>query len=65
MITCVPESMHERDSRFGDGIHVRLWWRAHDDGVCVAVTDTRQHLDISVEARDRARTFDGFHHPFA
>ena len=51
MIRCVPESMHERHSRIGDGIHVRLLWRAHDDGVFVAVTDTKSSSTLTSPLR--------------
>ena len=65
MVTSAPESTHELHSRFGDGIHVRLLWRTHDNGLFVSVTDSKEHLEFSVEVRDRGRALDVFHHPFA
>ena len=56
---------HELHSRSGDGIHVRLMWRAHDDNLFVAVTDRKQGGEFCVEVRDHARALDVFHHPFA
>ena len=65
MITSAPERTHELHSRFVDGIHVRLMWRRHDDGLFVAVTDSKEHVEFCVEVRDREQALEVFHHPFA
>jgi hypothetical protein len=55
----------ELHSRVNDGIHVRLMWRAEDDRLWVAVSDGKQGHQFCVDVRDRQRTLDVFHHPFA
>jgi hypothetical protein len=56
---------HELHSRVNDGIHVQLLWRAHDDYLFVAVTDSKRAEEFCLEVRDRTRALDVFHHPFA
>jgi hypothetical protein len=60
-----PARTQELHSRIGDGILVRLLWRADDDHLFVTVTDSRENAEFCVEVRDRARALDVFHHPFA
>jgi hypothetical protein len=56
---------HELHSRVTDGIHVQLLWRARDDYLFVAVTDSKRAEEFCVEVRDRAQALDVFNHPFA
>jgi hypothetical protein len=60
-----PARTQELHSRIGDGILVRLLWRAHDDGLFVTVADSKEDVEFCIEVRDRARALDVFHHPFA
>lgn len=65
MTESAPGTTHELHSRVSDGLHIRLLWRAHDDYLWVCVTDIRRGGQFGVEVRDRARTLDVFHHPYA
>lgn len=65
MIASAPATTEELHSRFADGLHVRLFWRADDDSLFVTVTDCKDQAEFSVEVRDRERALDVFHHPFA
>ena len=58
-------TMRELDSRFSDGIHVRLTYGGRDGRVAVAVLDTRSGESFSVDVRDGERALDVFHHPYA
>jgi hypothetical protein len=65
MIGSAPARTQELHSRVGDGILVRLVWRADDDDLFVTVADSKEDVEFCVEVRDRARALDVFHHPFA
>lgn len=65
MSTSAHATVQELHSRSGDGIHVRLLWRADDGHLFVNVTDSKQGEEFCVEVRDRARALDVFHHPYA
>ena len=65
MITSTPTTIRELDSRVNDGIAVRLLWRAVDDRLLVAVTDSKRQEEFCVEVRDSSRALDVFHHPYA
>ena len=58
-------SLRELDSRYNDGIHVRLLWSSSDGRLSVAVNDTRTGQTFSVDVDDAKRSLDVFHHPFA
>jgi hypothetical protein len=55
----------ELDHRSGDGIEVRLLWRACDDTLHVTASDARTGEDVTIAVRDRGRARDVFLHPFA
>lgn len=55
----------ELDSRFTDGIEVRLLWRPHDDTVLVAVSDARTEESFAIEVRDGEKAVEVFNHPYA
>lgn len=55
----------ELDSRFSDGIDVRLLWDSDDGRVSVAVNDTKTGEAFELEVSDRTRVRDVFHHPYA
>lgn len=59
-MTSAPTATHELHSRSGDGIHVQLLWRQHDEHLFVAVTDSKQGQEFCVEVRDRAHALDVF-----
>jgi hypothetical protein len=65
MSTHTPHLIRELDTRESDGIEVRMLWRAHDDRVLVAVSDSRTGEAFSVEVRAGERARDVFHHPYA
>jgi hypothetical protein len=65
MSTHTPHLTRELDTRESDGIEVRMLWRAHDDRVLVAVSDSRTGEAFSVEVRAGERAPDVFHHPYA
>jgi hypothetical protein len=54
----------ELASRESDGVHVQLLWHPNDDGVTVAVDDSRAGLRFEL-AVDPRRALDAFYHPFA
>ena len=54
----------ELDSRTSDGIHVRLLWNP-DEGVSVAVNDTKTGEAFELPVRNDQRALDVFHHPYA
>jgi hypothetical protein len=58
------EIRRELAHRVGDGIDVRLLWRASDDAISVVVYELRTGacFELSVE-RDQA--LNAFHHPYA
>jgi hypothetical protein len=58
-------SMRELDSRTSDGISIRLLWNEPDGRLFVAVADSKTGDAFDVEVRDRGRTREVFHHPFA
>ena len=55
----------ELDHRESDGIEVRLLWRAHDDAVLVAVSDSRSGDAFTIEVLPGERPTDVFRHPYA
>jgi hypothetical protein len=55
----------ELDHRSGDGIEVRLLWRASDDSLHVTASDARTGEHVTIAVRDRARAREVFLHPFA
>jgi hypothetical protein len=65
MITSTPTTIRELDSRVNDGIEVRLLWRAVDDCLLVAVTDSKRDEEFCVEVRDHSLALDVFRHPYA
>lgn len=58
-------SVHELDSRWTNGIQVRLLWCQSDGGLSVAVADMRSGECFRIDVRDGERPLDVFHHPFA
>ena len=58
-------SIRELDSRFTNGLQVRLLWCRHDDTTWVSVIDTVSRDAFCVEVRKGERALDVFHHPFA
>ena len=64
MITATATT-HELHSRSGDGLNVRLMWRAADDYLFVSVVDRKQGEEFCVEVLDHTRALDVFNHPFA
>jgi len=58
-------SARELDSRFSDGIHVRLLWHPGDGHVSVAVyaSKTGEIFELPVDQADRA--LDVYRHPYA
>ncbi len=65
MINELHTVMRELDSRFNDGIHVRLIWCARDDQTFVVVTDHRGGEAFSVQVTAGEHPLDVFHHPYA
>jgi hypothetical protein len=65
MTSQLLETMRELHSRTGDGIHVRLLWRAEPEIVAVAVTDARSGEAFALDVREGERAMDVFLHPFA
>jgi hypothetical protein len=57
--------MRELDSRVNDGIQVRLLWSPDDDGVAVAVLDTKSGDCFTIDVRDGQNPLDVFRHPYA
>jgi len=58
-------SIRELDSRFTNGIQVRLLWCQHDDRAWVSVVDTASRDVFCVEVHEGERPLDVFHHPYA
>jgi hypothetical protein len=58
-------AMRELDSRVADGISVRLLWHQPDGRLFVAVADAKTGNAFAIEVRDRDRTREVFHHPYA
>ncbi len=58
-------SMRELDSRTSDGISIRLLWHEPDGRLFVSVADSKTGDAFDLEVRDRDRTSEVFHHPFA
>ena len=58
-------SIRELDSRFTNGIQVRLLWCQHDNRAWVSVIDTVSRDAFCVKVRDGERAVDVFHHPYA
>ena len=58
-------TMRELDSRFADGLHVRLWWDPETSLVWVSVLDTRAGDAFSIEVKAGQEPLDVFRHPFA
>ena len=65
MTTPQTAALHELDHRVSDGIDVRLLWRPHDNGVIVAVEDSKTGESFAIEVGPDQRASDVFHHPFA
>ena len=59
------QTMRELDSRFSDGILVRLLWDEEDGRVAVAVEDTKIRERFVVDVRDGENALDVFKHPYA
>jgi hypothetical protein len=57
--------MRELDSRTADGIRVLLLWHQPDGKVYVSVDDAKTGDSFCFEIRDRDRTREVFHHPYA
>jgi hypothetical protein len=55
----------ELDHRSGDGIEVRLLWRASDDTLHVTASDARTGENLTIHVSDPSRARDVFLHPFA
>jgi hypothetical protein len=58
-------SVRELDSRFTDGIQVKLLWCEYDGRLWVTVVDTKFRDAFCVEVRKHDRPLEVFHHPFA
>ncbi len=58
-------SVHELDSRWTNGIQIRLLWCQSDGQLSVAVADMRSGECFRIDVRDGERPLDVFHHPFA
>lgn len=58
-------SVRELDSRFSDGLQVKLLWCEDDDRLWVSVLDTKTRDAFCVEVGEGERPLDVFHHPFA
>ena len=65
MITHLPHTMRELDSRTSDGLHIRLLWDSTDGRVSVAVADSKNGDDFDFEVRERERAREAFEHPFS
>lgn len=63
-----PESLtsiRELDSRFNDGIQVKLLWCQHEGRLWVAVVDTKSRDSFCLEVHEGDRPLEVFHHPYA
>lgn len=58
-------SIRELDSRFTNGIQVRLLWCEYSGGVWVSVLDTASRDAFCVEVHQDERPLDVFDHPYA
>jgi hypothetical protein len=58
-------SVRELDSRWTNGIEVRLLWRQLDGRLFVAVVDRRSGESFRIDLREGDRPLDIFQHPFA
>lgn len=58
-------SVRELDSRWSNGIQVRLLWRQLDGQLFVAVVDTGSGESFRIDLREGDRPLDIFQHPFA
>jgi hypothetical protein len=65
MTPAILTSIRELDSRFTNGIQVRLLWSQHDDSTWVSVIDTVSRDAFCVEVHEDERALDVFHHPYA
>ncbi len=65
MTALILTTMRELDTRWNDGIQVRLLWCQHDGRVLVAVTDTRNGGAFSIQVAAGEDPHDVFHHPYA
>jgi hypothetical protein len=65
MITQLPHTMRELDSRSADGIQVQLLWSEADGRVVVAVADGKSGDGFSIEVGDGDSALEVFHHPYA
>ena len=57
-------STRELNSRFTDGLHVRLLWSKADDRTTVAALDTKTGDAFLIEVRAGEQPLDVFRHPF-
>lgn len=55
----------ELDSRNSNGIHVRLFWNPQDEGLEVAVADTRTGESHVIAITNPKNAVEVFNHPFA
>lgn len=58
-------SVRELDSRFTNGLSVKLLWCKHTDQLWVTVVDIRSRDAFCVAVREGERALDVFHHPYA
>lgn len=60
-----PPATRELDSRTIDGIRVRLLWHEPDGELLVTVADDKTGDAFTLTVRDRERSLEVFHHPYA
>jgi hypothetical protein len=65
MLHLQPSDIRELDYRLSDGIEIRLLWSQSDDRLLVTVDDRRTGACFQIDVRDRDRTLEVFHHPYA
>ena len=58
-------SVRELDSRFNDGIQVKLLWCKDDGRLWVTVVDMKSRDAFCVEVHEHERPLEVFHHPYA
>jgi hypothetical protein len=63
-VTTPQDDERELACRRNDGLHIVLLWRPTDDGIVVAMDDSRTGLAYRFDV-DRDSALDAFHHPFA
>jgi hypothetical protein len=66
--TMTPEtltSVRELDSRFSDGIQVKLLWCEHDGRLWVGVVDLKSRDSFCIEVHEGDRPLEVFRHPYA